>query len=602
MEQYRATVKIQSTEVITLDFETKPIVGNPLVNPPRPVGLAVYLEGEPPYYLTDWQHMVDQWEVAMDSGEDLLFHNAPFDLSVGCHWFNTPWPDWERVHDTLYLLFFADPYAKSLGLKPSAERYLDLPPNEQDELHDWILTNVPEATKRTAGFFIHLAPVHIVTKYAIGDVIRTRQLYDKLHPETPVEAYDRERRLAPILTESSRRGIRVDNGELQADSEVYHRAILQAEQRIYRICDREFNINSGTELASALDSKGLVHTWFLTPTGKRSTSRPNLIKGIKDPDILNLLSYRSMLNTCLSTFMDPWLKFSEADGRMHPEWNQVKHGDDQYKQGARTGRLSCARPNFQNMPNEFDMVPPEGLPNLPNLRKYILPEEGHVWLKRDFSSQEIRILAHFEDGVLAEAYRGDPNLDPHQTAIDIIASITRIEYSRKDVKISGFSIVYGTGVTGLASQLGQSHDYAYNIKQAYLKAFPGIEKLAAGTSARGRAGGFIRTWGGRRYYAEPSRIVKGRWQDFHYKLLNYLIQGSAGDQTKQCINDWDDMRGPEDKFLCTVHDEINISAPEECWEESMKRLTLAMDQDLFDVPMRSEGFIGPNWYDIEKVN
>ena len=50
--------------------------------------------------------------------------------------------------------------------------------------------------------------------------------------------------------------------------------------------------------------------------------------------------------------------------------------------------------------------------------------------------------------------------------------------------------------------------------------------------------------------------------------------------------------------MATVHDEINISAPIETWEHDMSVLRKYMNQDLFDAPMQSEGFYGPNWYDI----
>ena len=118
--------------------------------------------------------------------------------------------------------------------------------------------------------------------------------------------------------------------------------------------------------------------------------------------------------------------------------------------------------------------------------------------------------------------------------------------------------------------------------------------------ARGKRGEAIRTWGGRLYIAEPAKIIDGRWRDFAYKLLNYLIQGSAADQTKESINDWESSRSWEAIFLATVHDEINISAPKEAVRQHMQDLRNSMDKDRFDVPMRSEGFVGDNWADLEE--
>ena len=169
--------------MITLDFETEAIEGNPLFSPPKPVGLAVRWESSVCDYVTDPGQMELAWQELMESDKELLFHNAPFDLSVGCKHLGGEWPTWERIHDTMYLLFLADPYAWSLSLKPSAELYLNEPPEEQDLLKEWILANVPSATKKTWGAYICLAPEEIVRPYAIGDVERTYNLYTYLTQE-----------------------------------------------------------------------------------------------------------------------------------------------------------------------------------------------------------------------------------------------------------------------------------------------------------------------------------------------------------------------------------------------------------------------------------
>ena len=165
-----------------------------------------------------------------------------------------------------------------------------------------------------------------------------------------------------------------------------------------------------------------------------------------------------------------------------------------YSKGAKTGRLSSDDPNFQNVPTEFvdklgvPLPFPDGLVPLPMLREYCLPDEGYLWLKRDYSSQELRILAHFEDGALAEAYRGNPDLDVHQMAVDLIQNLIGITYDRKSIKITGFSLLYGTGVSGLSGQLGQSYDDAKRIKDSYLAALPGINQLMRDVKRRGERG------------------------------------------------------------------------------------------------------------------
>lgn len=612
---------------ITVDFETDGIVGNPIVNPPLPCGVAVWVPGQEPTYLA-WGHPTENncsfataheyIEKLAKSRHPLLFHNAPFDTTVWETYFcnaRFPWhlkEQWRIFHDTMYLLFLDNPYSSNFSLKPNAEKYLNLPPVEQDELKRWILRNVPEATAKTFGAYISRAPGDLVGEYAVGDVIRTRELFNLLHPkicELGMEgAYDRERRLNPVLVRGTRAGIRLDRDTLEHHERVYSKCLEISTDRLASKlqCPVE-HLDSGELLANALSNSGAVSEWVLTPTGKRSMAKENL--KINDPDVKQLIQYRGALETCLQTFMRPWLAKSEVDGRLHPNWNQVRQArSETTSKGARTGRLSSDDPNFQNVPGEYvdkegePLAVPEGLHPIPLMRKYCLPDHGHVWIKRDFSSQEIRILAHFEDGSICQAYKANPDLDPHQMARELMAQIVGILYSRKETKIVGFSIIYGTGYTGLSLQLGQTYEAAYKIKNAYLAVNPSMKELMDDVQRRGRGGQPIRTWGGRLYYVEPPKLVKGRMMDFAYKLLNYLIQGSAADHTKEAICDWEDTRLWSDTFLATVHDEINISAPKEDAVAAMQRLRLAMDKDRFDVPIRSEGFIGPNWHEIEKVD
>jgi len=616
-------------EPITLDFETEAIVGNPIVNPPRPVGLAVWVPGQEPAYLAFGHPSGNNctWgdcrtylrRLVYETKLPLLFHNAGFDVTVSGEYFcdgveNWPWHEWKRIHDTMYLVFLADPYASTLSLKPSADRYLGMAPTEQMELRDWILANVPEATPKNFGAFIARAPGDLVGRYAIGDVVRTRGLFDLLHARIVTEgmeqAYDRERRLFPIVHRGTRHGIRIDRATLDHHIYAYESCLAVATSRLETaLAIPEGTVDEKGVFADSLEKQGFVTEWTYTKTGKKSKAKGNL--RINNPEVKILHEYRSALKTCLQTFMRPWLALSEKDGRVHPNWNQVKQyregGAFTDNKGTQTGRLSSDSPNFQNVPNEFTykdgspLLVPDGLHPLPLMRRYCLPEPGHVWLKRDFSSQEIRILAHFEDGSLCEAYRANPGLDPHKMAQEIILAMIGVEYARKSIKITGFSIIYGAGVPGLSHQLGQPMDEAGRIKSAYLAAMPGIRELMDDVQGRGKSGSPIRTWGGRVYYTEPPKEVDGRLRSFEYKLLNYLIQGSAADQTKESIIDWEEKRGKDDVFLATVHDEINISAPEESWRKSMGALQVAMEADRFDVPFRSEGFMGENWFDIEEV-
>lgn len=578
--------------MVTLDFETEAIEGNPIVNPPKPVGLAIRWHEGNAEYITNLEIVENLLKELWDSDRELLFHNAPFDLAVARAHFGLPWPDWHRVHDTMPLLFIDDPYAASLSLKPSAERLLGEFPDEQNALHAWILANVPGATAKNAGAHISKAPVALVAPYAIGDVERTFKLYALLRPRVPTQPYDVERRLAPILSESSIRGVRVDRDALHFDTQI----AVAAQDLISSVLRQrlgDINFNSPKQLGEKLESLGFVLP--RTEKGNISTARDALELAVTDKSLLDLLAYHSTLETLVGTFMLPWLELSERTGRLHPEWNSVR-GD---KNGTRTGRLSCNNPNLQNIPNILARTVPDGLSALPHMRDYLLPEEGCVWAKRDYSSQEVRILAHFEEGALADAYRANPSLDPHSLAQEMIKKVTGVEYPRKDVKITAFSVIYGAGASSLAEQLKRSRKEAQEIKSAYLAAFPGVLELQRSVTSRLKMGGKVKTLGGRLYGSDHPIMKCGRVMTFEYKGLNALIQGSAADQTKQSVIDWHENSRDGVSLLATVHDEINVSIPKEYLEDEMAHLKHHMNADRLDVPMLSEGFVGPSWGQVE---
>jgi len=43
----------------------------------------------------------------------------------------------------MFLLFLDDPHQKELGLKPSSERLLGMPPEEQDAVGEWLMRHQP---------------------------------------------------------------------------------------------------------------------------------------------------------------------------------------------------------------------------------------------------------------------------------------------------------------------------------------------------------------------------------------------------------------------------------------------------------------------------
>ncbi len=620
---------------VVADFETVGIQRRPDY-PPKPVGLSLIYPGKKPQYFgwghpegnncEEWQARERMRDIARDSKLDIIFHNAKFDLDVAqTHWDIGP-VDWRRIHDTMYLLFLDDPHQKTLSLKPSSERLLDMPPEEQDKVKDWVLAHKKQIEAKHGitfkpsewGAFICEAPGSIVGPYANGDTDRTNKLFKHLLPiireNGMEEAYDRERQLMPILLENERQGMRVDLDRLDRDIKTYRAAQEKVDNWLRkRLKAPSLDFDKDRQVADALERAGVVTNFNLTPTGQKSVSKTNLTTDMySDQKVFRALGYRNRLQTSLGIFMEPWRDLASRNrGRIHTNWNQVR-STDHGSVGARTGRMSSS-PNFQNIPTEWydkgdDYAHPKHLevPELPMIRGYVLGDtRHHSFGGRDYNQQELRILAHFEDDKLMAEYNANPMLDVHTYVREQITAIIGRDPGRKPVKVLNFGTIYGMGLGKLAIGMGTDVETAKVINNARKAAMPGVRSLEEGIKKAARSteeypdGIPIRTWGGRLYYKEPPVMFQGRKLDFGYKLLNYLIQGSAADCTKQAMINYDAIK-KDGRLLAQVHDELNISAPTKAMKKELKLLGEAMFAVKFDVPMVSEPYFGPSWGEVVK--
>ena len=610
------------SEPIVIDLETEAIEARPKY-PPKPVGVSI-LDGRECKYWA-WGHPTKnnctkeqartRLAGAYRSGRPLLFHNAKFDMDCIEEHMGLKLPSWDRFDDTLFDLFLYNPHARSLSLKPAAKELLGMPPEERDAVNEWLLEHgfIKRLDQKDAGAYICKAPGDLVGEYAKGDVIRTKRLREKVHPLVLKagmgEAYDRERRLLPVLLENEREGMRVDVRALRKDIKVYESSLKRVDLWLRdRLKDKGLNLDADADVAKALKKNRIVTEWTKTPTGRDSVSKKYLTPDkFRDPKVASALGYRNRLSTVLSMSMRPWLEQAEnGNGYITTQWNQVRqaHGNDGFA-GARTGRLSCSR--FMNITKDFEdkddgYVHPKflrGLPRLPLVRRYVLPDEGESFGHRDYNQQELRILGHFEDGPLCQAYNEDPKLDIHTYVQQLIKEILGLDLHRRYVKNMNFGKVYGMGSGALAERLQCTVEEARRFFAAHSKALPGVRDLEQDIKWRAREGKPIRTWGGRLYYCEEPKLIRGRMWTFEYKLLNYLIQGSAADCTKEAVIRYAEAK-KHGRFMVTVHDEINFSAPKKAMREEMKVLRDVMASVEFDVPMLSDGKVGESWGNLTK--
>lgn len=619
--------------VICLDFETFPIASRPNY-PPLPVGVAIkwpghasryYACGHPTGNNCTPNEALEAISVAWHHPMPKLFHNSKFDVAVACEQLGLPMLPWEKIHDSMFLAFLCDPHERQLGLKPLSAKWLGMPPEERSELDAWIMSHgatllqtypwnkktphQSKITKSQCGAWIFATPGDLAGRYAIGDVERTVGMFNEQWPlvvdHGMQAAYDRERQLMPILMENERIGIRTDLEGLSRDIGAYRSAFNRVEDELRTTLDASgLNFDSDEDVSAILLQRGVVPAgnWQLTDSGKMSMSKeallPEHFTGPLGAEIASALGYRNRLQTCLSMFMEPWRdQAAQMGGYITTNWNQTRGGD---QGGTRTGRPSTNNHNLLNVSKKWDgrddgYVHPwfMDVPPLPLCRNYLLPDEDEEFLHRDFSGQELRIFAHFEQGALWDAYQENPALDPHAMIGDELMRVAGREIERTRVKTLNFQGIYGGGVPALQRKLRCSAAEAKQLKQFHDAALPGrkiLNEEIAKVIARGLP---IRTWGGRLYFAEPPG-TDGR--NKLYKLINYEVQGSAADLTKEALIVWHSAKERTARFLVTVYDEINISSQRgEAAVRQMKLLKEAMEEPRLSVPMLSDPKHGASW-------
>ena len=415
-----------------------------------------------------------------------------------------------------------------------------------------------------------------------------------------INAYKRELALMPVILEMEQRGINLNGPQLAFDTDHYWNILDELDEKICDKVGRRVDVDSNAQLADAIEAAGLSKGFASTPTGLRSTSKESLIGAVADPELLGHLLVRGSIATCLRTFMQPWLVQYKEHGRLYMKWNQVRNYSDT---GARTGRISSS-PNLQNIPVEWEGLKEQlkkikyaiidGL--LPQVRKYIVPDPGMIFIGRDYSAQEMKLLAHFTNGALLKALQADPNKDIHQIAAGIAG------ISRKVAKTLGFAVLYGAGVGRVAETLGVPISEARRIKEKYLEALPEIKLFQQELNAVGKSHSYTETLGGRHYRSQKPTVINGVFKSFEYKLPNYKIQGSAADQTKEAMIRYA-TTSASGRLVLSVHDQIVVQCPDDEVTLAQERASLEWAvngsfQDVLRYKVTSDESTGYNFADL----
>lgn len=609
------------TKPLIIDFETHPIDNVPDGRVPMPVGLAIDGPGmKAPRYLA-WGHPTgnntsstqacDLLRKLADKADTLVCHNIGFDTEVARQWLciNLDSLKW---HDTQIMAFHENPHALQLGLKPLAKKYADMPPDEMDEVRDWLIEHKHmRRSQKDIGPYIYLAPGDLVGKYAIGDVVRTRRLFELWWPKYRTSerwrAYERDVEATKVGIAMQRRGVPLDRKTIDSDLNRAEEVRAKAVKAVSKELRADYDPNQREALADAIEARYGVRL-PATATGRRQTNKEALDAILPDGKAKALTRYVGAIDYDLKNYLRPWqAAIAKTGGRIHPHWSVTRTDDG----GARTGRLSSS-PNFQNLRGE------EGTATLverlartfkgwdywtPQIRGCVQASKGAQLVGRDWSQIELRLTAHYEDGPMAANYRDNPDWDLHQWVMDRVWEMFHAKLPRRIAKNIGFGSIYGAGAGAIARQAGISLEEAAEFRRMYFAVLSSLRRLMNDVQAAARQRP-IRTIGGRLYTVEPARFDPGtgEMRTFEYKMLNYLIQGSAADLMKEAMIEA--HRAGLDLIL-SVHDEpvVECDAGVVVRDEALATLRRCMDENALakqiSVPVISNGYAVRRWSDAD---
>ncbi len=434
--------------------------------------------------------------------------------------------------------------------------------------------------------------IESAAQYACEDADITFRLHELLWPkirsskqlERVYSEFDMP--LAAVLMRMENYGVRIDRGELNAQSHSLQQRIEQIEQSIYREAGRPFNISSPKQIREILFDELGYRNDSKTATGHASTSEAVLRELAAEYDLPDMiLQYRS-LTKLKSTYTDKLPELIDPNTqRVHTSYNQCVAG---------TGRLSSSDPNLQNIPIRTD----DGK----RIREAFIAAPAHVLISIDYSQIELRIMAHIaEDPGLIDAFsKGE---DVHRfTASQVFGAplddITSDQ--RRSAKAINFGLMYGMSAYGLSKTLQISVAAAKQYMEQYFERYPNVHQYMNRVREQARAELFVETLYGRRMHLTHIRSKQfNQRQAAERAAINAPLQGTAADIIKLAmieVDRWLRESGSDARMIMQVHDELVLESPETQVTAVVDNVKAIMENvAALRVPLVADAGVGANW-------
>lgn len=393
--------------------------------------------------------------------------------------------------------------------------------------------------------------------------------------------------LAEVLSSMEHEGIALDVDALHKFGEEIQPKIVEIEQTIHELAGHKFNVGSPKQLSVVLFEELHLPAGRKRKTGYSTDSETLEALIDKDPIIKPILEYRK-LTKLYSTYVKGLENAVSANGRMYTTFKQTE---------TRTGRISSAEPNIQNIPVRTEIGR--------NFRKFFTAADGKVLCDADYSQIELRVLAALAgDKVMIETFKEGRDIHAETAASVFRRAPGEVDADlRRKAKAVNFGIVYGIGAFSLAKDVGATVGEAKQYIDDYLAHFSGVRQYMDANTKSAEADGYAVTMFGRRRFIpeilSANKTVKALGKRI---AMNTPIQGTAADIIKiAMIRVYNRLKRelPEAKLILQVHDELIVEAPEAVSQKALTILSEEMQNAVqLVVPLPVDAKIGKTWYDV----
>ena len=414
--------------------------------------------------------------------------------------------------------------------------------------------------------------------------------------------------LVVCLVHMERIGIGIDFSKLKSLQNIVEQNLQSIAEEVTQYSRGTINLSSPEQVADLLFEKlGLP----VQGQGKRhaSTSEEDLLK-IRDlhPVVQHILDHRAfskLLSTyilSLEQFIVRHLDSSNHTYSLHAVWKQTS---------VRTGRLSCCRPNLQNIPQDQTI---RGIEI--QMRSIIIaPTPNNLLISADYSQIEMRVLAQVSgDPFLCEIFRAGGDIYI-KLASQIFhkpeAAVEKVERTR--AKTICLGVIYGMGVKSAAARLNISIKEASQLMNSFFSKFSRVQEWMVATKRQASTHGFVETITGRRRHLSEGDDPQSR-AAVDRQAVNSVVQGSASDVIKTAmllVRQRLDAEGLlSAQLVMQVHDEIVVECcPEHetlqrvvhCIRKTMET-TVANRLGILQVPLTVSVSVGENFATMDEVN